>query len=586
MAEQELNRAAPPLRQRLGGSGDTPGTAYNRILIDFVDITLRMQQFGRDSIGPNHEMYEYSRGILERSTGRLVDIAFSSTQAFGFSVDGVVPPDDVAGFHAMDVLQHFELVPEAAAITRNLKKIVEFLCERKCLFCLDSDSLRESCGVYVSSHLLEWLWNVALDALPYQSETLASHADAFVTCIEEGWDPHDYVEERIVLTAAMAFKHMPSAIIARHASTFLDILQDLDKYGDDCIVLDAAMEVLDLMDSALLAASCLDELLLMLDPSKNICVYGCQVALKLLAKLGPVVTVARADPIVACLRFVYCFTTFRRLGDEPNETFRVDEDDYQVRAQAIRVLSNISINEYADAIAACLEQDHRDVRIAALEALSTLSPASLANYSAAIVHHLKNPPPNSYFGSVQKASLDTLSKLDLSSLGAIAHVVAEYLDNEDGDTRFAALQALSKLAPASLSVFGAAIAARPASESEILMNCVTAKPPSDEYYKYTLARSRVACCRNQMAALDTLSKLEPNSLIEHADTLSWLLKCDSPPATSDELTLLKEKYPDEPSLADVKARANEMLDALYMPGGSGSDAAKASFEAQAQAMGT
>ena len=89
---------------------------------------------------------------------------------------------------------------------------------------------------------------------------------------------------------------------------------------------------------------------------------------------------------------MYCFTTFRRLGDEPNETFRVDEDDYQVRAQAIRVLSNISINEYADAIAACLEQDHRDVRIAALEAMSTLSPASLANYSAAIVHHLKNPP--------------------------------------------------------------------------------------------------------------------------------------------------------------------------------------------------
>ena len=89
-----------------------------------------------------------------------------------------------------------------------------------------------------------------------------------------------------------------------------------------------------------------------------------------------------------------------------------------------------------------------------------------------------------------------------------------------------------------------------------------------------------------MAALETLSKLEPNSLIEHADTLSWLLKCDSPPAMSDELTLLKEKYPDEPSLADVKARANEMLDALYMPGGSGSDAAKASFEAQAQAMGT
>ena len=119
MAKQDLDRAAPPLRQRLGGSGDTPGTAYNRILIDFVDITLRMQQFGRDSIGPNHEMYEYSRGILERSTGRLVDIAFSSTQAFGFSVDGVVPSDDVAGFHAMDVLQHFELVPDSPPATSD-----------------------------------------------------------------------------------------------------------------------------------------------------------------------------------------------------------------------------------------------------------------------------------------------------------------------------------------------------------------------------------------------------------------------------------------------------------------------------------
>ena len=88
MAEQDLDRAAPPLRQRLGGSGDTPGTAYNRILIDFVDITLRMQQFGRDSIGPNHEMYEYSRGILERSNGRLhhanVDYVYFSINGLSY----------------------------------------------------------------------------------------------------------------------------------------------------------------------------------------------------------------------------------------------------------------------------------------------------------------------------------------------------------------------------------------------------------------------------------------------------------------------------------------------------------------------
>lgn len=46
-------------------------------------------------------------------------------------------------------------------------------------------------------------------------------------------------------------------------------------------------------------------------------------------------------------------------------------------------------------------------------------------------------------------------------------------------------------------------------------------------------------------------------------------------------TLVKERYPDEPTLADVKARARKMHDALYEPGAPGFEAAKASFEALA-----
>ena len=47
------------------------------------------------------------------------------------------------------------------------------------------------------------------------------------------------------------------------------------------------------------------------------------------------------------------------------------------------------------------------------------------------------------------------------------------------------------------------------------------------------------------------------------------------------LDTVKERYPDEPTLADVKARARKMHDALYEPGAPGYEAAKASFEALA-----
>ena len=56
------------------------------------------------------------------------------------------------------------------------------------------------------------------------------------------------------------------------------------------------------------------------------------------------------------------------------------------------------------------------------------------------------------------------------------------------------------------------------------------------------------------------------------------LHYDSPPKKK---TLVKERHPDEPTLADVKARARKMHDELYEPGAPGFEAAKASFEALA-----
>ena len=66
-------------------------------------------------------------------------------------------------------------------------------------------------------------------------------------------------------------------------------------------------------------------------------------------------------------------------------------------------------------------------------------------------------------------------------------------------------------------------------------------------------------------------------LLRHKDELASL-HYDSPPKKK---TLVKERHPDEPTLADVKARARKMHDELYEPGAPGFEAAKASFEALA-----
>ena len=152
---------------------------------------------------------------------------------------------------------------------------------------------------------------------------------------------------------------------------------------------------------------------------------------------------------------------------------------------------------------------------------------------------------------VRKWGIYTLSERTIEEYaGVIAAAAATRLDDDDITVQIVALETLSRLPPASLAIHSDAIAACLSLEEEEV----------------------------QWAALEALSKLTPVVLLRHKDALASLHD-DSPP---DEMTtLVKERYPDEPTLADVKARARKMHDALYEPGAPGYEAAKASFEALA-----
>ena len=85
--------------------------------------------------------------------------------------------------------------------------------------------------------------------------------------------------------------------------------------------------------------------------------------------------------------------------------------------------------------------------------------------------------------------------------------------------------------------------------------------------------------------LRTLSRLELDSLFAHVDVLTWLIQCEP---VVEKVAAFERKFVstmvvllNQPSLADVKARAKEMHDELYEPGAPGFEAAKASFKALA-----
>ena len=464
MAEQELDRAASDTiteravealaNARLSSqipefSGDEPSsTALIRVLMNFVQCALHVLRFGDHvSIEPNPVMHQYMRTMLERTPNSMFYIAFDST------AQSREPWDLSARSNAIDVMQSFELVPDAAIVTRYASQLVDLLCvegkfqqyEQYSMF-KDSDAI---------GHAKDWLYNV-LDVLP--RKILAEHAEPIVALVKRGFIKNSYDwQDDLVCIGIYLFGNMPPSIIAEHASTFLDVMEDESQYGDDCCNVDGAMEVLKAMDPTMLGVSCLARLRLMFANPKidHEWIWG------LIEKIEPASIAERVDIVVTYL----C----------------VGQNEKEVRKWGIYTLSERTIEEYA---------------------------------------------------------------------GVIAAAAATRLDDDDITVQIVALETLSRLPPASLAIHSDAIAACLSLEEEEV----------------------------QWAALEALSKLTPVVLLRHKDALASLHD-DSPP---DEMTtLVKERYPDEPTLADVKARARKMHDALYEPGAPGFEAAKASFEALA-----
>ena len=159
-------------------SGDEPSsTALIRVLMNFVQCALHVLRFGDHvSIEPNPVMHQYMRTMLERTPNSMFYIAFDSTAQFR------EPWDLSARSNAIDVMQSFELVPDAAIVTRYASQLVDLLCvegkfqqyEQYSMF-KDSDAI---------GHAKDWLYNV-LDVLP--RKILAEHAEPIVALVKRGF---------------------------------------------------------------------------------------------------------------------------------------------------------------------------------------------------------------------------------------------------------------------------------------------------------------------------------------------------------------------------------------------------------------
>ena len=452
MAEQELDRAASDtiteraveaLANARGSSqipesnGDEPAsTTLIRVLTQLVESTSHVLRWGDHvSIEENPALQQYMRDKLEAAPMLCI--------AFGPTAQSREPKDLSARSHAIDVMRSLDFVPDAAIVTRYASQIVDLLCVEGKLEEYEKYSIFWGNGE-------RWLYYV-LDVLPPQ--ILAQHAEAIVALVKRGYN-YLYQADK-VLFGILLFRNMPPSIIAEHASTFLDVMEDDSQYGENSCNLEAAMEVLKAIDPTMLGVSCLARLRLMF---ANTEIDDDQIW-ELIEKIEPASIAERVDLVVTCLSV----GRYERVGK-----------------WGISTLSESTIEEYADVIAAAAVtrlDDFDTVQIVALETLSRLPPASLAIHSDAIA-----------------ACLSPLEGVEV-----------------------------------------------------------------------------------QWAALEALSKLTPGVLLRHKDALASL-HYDSPPKKK---TLVKERHPDEPTLADVKARARKMHDELYEPGAPGFEAAKASFEALA-----
>jgi hypothetical protein len=294
MAEQELDRAASDTiteravealaNARLSSqipesNGDEPAsTTLIRVLTQLVESTSHVLRWGDHvSIEENPALQQYMRNKLEAAPMLCI--------AFGPTAQSREPKDLSARSHAIDVMRSLDFVPDAAIVTRYASQIVDLLCVEGKLEEYEKYSIFWGNGE-------RWLYYV-LDVLPPQ--ILAQHAEAIVALVKRGYN-YLYQADK-VLFGILLFRNMPPSIIAEHASTFLDVMEDDSQYGENSCNLEAAMEVLKAIDPTMLGVSCLARLRLMF---ANTEIDDDQIW-ELIEKIEPASIAERVDLVVTCL---------------------------------------------------------------------------------------------------------------------------------------------------------------------------------------------------------------------------------------------------------------------------------------------
>ena len=324
------------------------------ILLDYAQFTLNLQQHGNGgSIQPNPVAYMHMRDKLERSSGLLLDIAFNTFH-----------DDYSARYKAVDVMQTLGVMPKAAAVARYARQLVDLLCYHG-RFMEYADHLMITNGQLAEDRLCDWL-SGALDTLP--TEVLVQHTDVLVALIKR----ESTIHPRRVNMAVTLFRKLPPSVIATHASTFLDILQDDSQWGPDHCIRNNTVDLLRNLKCermGVMGATYLEKLLSIQKTIIDAAMYDVTFVRDVLDYIMPEISLAEhADLIVACL------------SDEDLEASLGGDE---IRSWAITILSRISIEEHADVIAACVADTNDSCQLCALNALCTLG-ASLANYLWAI----------------------------------------------------------------------------------------------------------------------------------------------------------------------------------------------------------
>jgi len=206
-----------------------------------------------------------------------------------------------------------------------------------------------------------------------------------------------------------------------------------------------------------------------------------------------------------------------------------EDKDYDVQIAARVVMHKLEpAAGHMDAVVAKLEHSYWGVRNAAVEALSKLDSAALAQHGAALVAKLEDP-----VSSVRRTAVETLGKLEPAALAPHGAAVVARLEDSDSGVREAAVQTLGELEPAALAQHGAALVAKLEDSPWIVGKAVVEtlgklEPTALTQHGAALAaRLGDSDYRVRKAVMQTLGKLETAPLALHEQAIAKVAEEDS-----------------------------------------------------------